>query len=267
MMRERAMRRWKSALLALGLLLSPPALARAPEVTLWRLDCGLFVKSGESNGCYLIRHNGHYMLFDAGLDADLAGRPPQVLRGKHLVTLKTTLVDQLKLLGLKSADIEIVAISHYHFDHTGQATSFPQARLMIGKDDWDEVTTRHPDADLTNRIKPWIDGAPKTLVTGDADIYGDGTVVMLDTPGHTPGHHSLLVKLKHMGNVLITGDLYDDPQQMRERTIQSNAANPDAVRKSYDRFEGLVAKYHATIIMGHYAPDIAKLPPFPKAAN
>ena len=122
---------------------------------------------------------------------------------------KKSLVDLLTQLELTPGQIKYVAVSHYHGDHVGQVSSFPQSTLLIGKGDWD-VLTDPKSAAVANPapFANWISGGGKVEpLAGDRDVFGDSTVVVLNTPGHTPGHHSLLVKLKEMGNVLITGDL------------------------------------------------------------
>jgi N-acyl homoserine lactone hydrolase len=249
-------------LLLMGLA---PAMARAPATVLWRLDCGSFVTQYFSDGCYLVRHKGRYLLWDAGLDGDLAGKPPQQLHG-HVVQVRASMAEQLALLGLKPDDISILAISHPHFDHIGQAVDFPHAVLMIGKPDWDTLLA-HP-SDLSERLKPWVSGGAKVEpVTGDHDVFGDGAVVMLAMPGHTPGHHALMVRLDGKGTVLLTGDLYDSAAQRREGTVMPHNADPAATRASYARFEKIAAQTHAIVIIPHDSDDIGKLPAFPHAAD
>src|SRR5262249_2555448 len=148
--------------------------------------------------CYLVKHGNDYLVWDTGNPVGATPTAP-----------KTSLVDLLARLEVTPAQVKYVGISHYHGDHTGQVASFPQATLLIGKGDWDVLTD--PKAAATANPAPfasWITGGGKVEpLPGDRDVFGDGTVVVLNTPGHTPGHHSLLVKLKGMGNVLITGDL------------------------------------------------------------
>src|SRR6202007_382197 len=96
----------------------------------------------------------------------------------------------------------------FHADHTGQVEPFKNATLLIGKGDWDGVTAPTPmqGANVAG-FKSWIGESRKVEpLTGDKDVFGDGSVVVLRTPGHTPGHSSLLVRLKDMGPVLLTGD-------------------------------------------------------------
>jgi N-acyl homoserine lactone hydrolase len=253
-------------ILALLLLLGlTPTMAHAPRTVLWRLDCGSFVTQGLSDGCYLVRHKGRYLLWDAGLDGDLAGKSPQQLHG-HAVQLRASLIDQLALLGLKRDDISVLAISHPHFDHIGQAAAFPQAVLMIGKQDWDGLLA-HP-SDLSERLGPWVTGHAKVEpVAGDKDVFGDGAVVMLAVPGHTPGHHALMLRLDRLGTVLLTGDLFDSAAQRRDGTIMPHNADPAATRASYARFNRIAAQSHAIVIIPHDSDDIAKLPAFPHAAD
>ena len=245
----------------------------ASEVSLTRLDCGNTLGPADmaqysdtyayenfklqlTLSCYLIRHGDDYMLWDAGNPATSP-------------TVKTSLVDQLAQLKLNPEQIKYLAISHYHADHTGQASSFPKSILLIGKGDWDVLTSATPtEMANTAPFANWISGVGTVEpVFADKDIFGDGTVVMLDTPGHTPGHHSLLVRLKEKGNVLISGDLV----QFREN-YQSNGMPPFNTSRaetlaSLDRFKKIAANLKATVIIQHDARDIAKLPVFPAAAK
>src|SRR5258707_1699756 len=207
-------------LLALGAcanaLVSLPVSAQgAPEVTLTRLACGADRAPADMNerfsdtyafpglklpfvfSCYVVKHGDDYLLWDTGFAIDT---PTEV---------KTSVVDQLAQLKVKPEQIKFVGISHYHADHTGQVASFPQATLLIGKGDWDAITAPKPAAGVNAPpFAHWISGGGKVEPQlNDKDVFGDGTVIILNTPGHTPGHHSVLVKLKEKGNVLISGDL------------------------------------------------------------
>src|SRR5262249_45511389 len=149
------------------------------------------------------------MIWDTGNPAAVKGMKPTG-KGDMEASLSKTLEEQLAELGIKPADIDYVGISHLHFDHIGQLDLFPNAKLLIGKGDWDLVSAKDPDPRIdTKPFKSWLGGKPgkREAVEGDKDIFGDGSVVMLDMPGHTPGHHSLLVRLKNKGPVLLTGDL------------------------------------------------------------
>jgi N-acyl homoserine lactone hydrolase len=262
--------------LSLGLLIAagPVAGARAagaaPAVKMWRLACGTFITRHLTDSCYLIRHGRALMLWDAGLGAGLLGHPHPYRAGSaSVVELRQTMVAQLGALGLKPRQITILALSHVHSDHIGQAADFGHARLIVGREDWRMLTAPGSAPDLQPaRLAPWIaGGSPKTLVDGDYDVFGDGSVVMLATPGHTPGHHSLLVRLRRFGPVLLSGDLYDTESQRRRQQPAAHDFDRAAARESFRRFEATAAALHATVIIQHDPGDIGKLPRFPRAAH
>jgi len=184
-------------------------------------------------------------------------------------TVKVTLVDQLAQLKIKPEQINYVGISHYHGDHTGQAASFPQATLLIGQGDWDVLKGPTPSG-TTNAapLKHWLDGDGKSEpVAKDKDVFGDGTVVMLDMPGHTPGHHSLLVKLQEKGNVLLTGDQAHFHENYDSNGVPTFNFNRADTLASFDRFKQIAKNLNATVIIQHDPRDIDKLPAFPAAAK
>jgi glyoxylase-like metal-dependent hydrolase (beta-lactamase superfamily II) len=258
----------KNSILALGLMWGFCAAAAMPRTSLWRLDCGSFVTKGLTNSCYLVRHDNDYMLWDAGFGTELLGRPQEHGKGSW-IELKQALAAQLAALGLRPGQIGILGISHTHFDHIGQAADFPSAHLVVGREDWEAMRAQSPDeTSESQRLKPWVSGgAPKELIDGDKDVFGDGSVVMIATPGHTPGHHSLLVRLKHSGAILLTGDLYYSAQQYAQDEVPKHNSSVAATLASFARFRTLAKSTQATIVIQHEPADVSKLPPFPNAAE
>ena len=247
----------------------------APVLTLTRLDCGTnaapsdvarFSDTYAMNGvkvqltisCYLIRHGDDYMVWDTGNPTGTAATSP-----------KTSLVDLLAQLKITPAQIKYVGISHYHGDHTGQVGSFPSSTLLIGKGDWDVIA----DAKTGGPVNPatfakWVSGGSKVEPqAADKDIFGDGSVIMLNMPGHTPGHHSLLVNLKEMGPVLISGDLTHFRENYDTNGVPTFNTDRAASLASIDRFKKIAATLKATVIIQHDARDVNKLPAFPAAAK
>jgi N-acyl homoserine lactone hydrolase len=274
-----------SGLAVLGnLILAAAASAQTPaaapaDMSLTRLDCGKtttladvsrFSDTAAFKGlsiqltysCYLIKHGNDYLVWDTG-------NPPAASGNTAPNAPKASLVEQLAQLNLKPEQIKFVGISHYHGDHAGQAASFPDATLLIGKGDWDVLTDAKPNpaANAAN-FAHWISGGGKfDPVSGDKDIFGDGSVIMLNTPGHTPGHHSLLVKLAEKGNVLITGDLAHFRENYDSNGVPTFNTNRADTLASLDRFKQLAANLKATVIIQHDARDIDKLPSFPASAK
>jgi glyoxylase-like metal-dependent hydrolase (beta-lactamase superfamily II) len=212
-----------------------------------------------TDSCYLIRHGGQAMLWDTGLPAATKGAP--MVQDNMTASIDRTLVEQLAELGVKPADIRVVGISHMHGDHTGQARDFPQARLVIGKEDFEQTVGKD------DPFTAWRGaGKPVTAEDSDIDVFGDGDVVALFMPGHTPGHHALLVKLKS-GDVLLTGDLYHTTIARQKRAVPGFNTSRDQTLASMDKFEALAKRLNAKVIIQHEPGDIAKLPAFPAAAE
>jgi N-acyl homoserine lactone hydrolase len=233
-----------------GLAVLPVSAQSEPELSLTRLDCGptlsltaastelqlnfsdTFVYSGLNVqlvvSCYLIKHGEDYMLWDTGTSLSAGAFAPKV-----------SLVELLSQIGLRPQQIKYVGISHYHFDHTSQTGSFPQSTLLIGKGDWDVLTSPNlPRLVDTEPLAHWISGDGKVEpVLLDRDIFGDGTAMMLNAPGHTPGHHVLLVKLPMMGNVLLSGDLAHFRENYDSNGVPAFNTNRAETLASIDRIK------------------------------
>ena len=240
-------------------------------VELWRLDCGevevpldlmsdVFAYPRQKNtltdSCYLIRHHDEYMLWDTGLRADELGPG------------RKTIVQQLAHIGVAPANIAVIGISHFHYDHTGQASSFPEARLLIGESDL-ELLVRGAKLGRREDLQPWLtSGANVEGVVGDKDIFGDGTVVMLATPGHTTGHHSLLIRLAQR-NIILSGDLWHFAAQLPRNGVPVPGGTMDraAALASMDRIHQAATNLNAQLIIQHDPSDIDKLPKFPLSAK
>jgi len=265
-----------------GALVCSTAMAQAADLTLTRLECtgpasgpsdvARFSDSYAHEGrkvqltgsCYLIKHGSDYMIWDTGYPTAASGLVPA-----NAATAKLPLVEQLAQLNLKPEQIKFVGISHYHGDHIGQTGSFPSATLLIGKHDWDVVTAVPPNP-ATNAalLQHWVSGAGKVEpVARDKDVFGDGRVVILEMPGHTPGHRSLLVKLQDMGNVLLTGDLAHFHENYESDGVPSFNTHRGDSLASLHRFKQIAKNLNATVIIQHDARDIGKLPAFPRAAK
>ena len=262
-------------LLTIALLMSLPASAQAPEVTLTRIDCGtdpaprdvgrfsdIFahqsLKLQFTFSCYLIKHGNEYMVWDTGFAPGSNPNAPKV-----------GIVDRLKELNVTPAQVKYVGISHFHGDHTGQLAPFTNAMLFIGKGDWDGITAPTPmqGANVAG-FKSWIDEKRKVEpLTGDKDVFSDGSVIVLRMPGHTPGHSCLLVRLKDMGPVLLTGDLVHFRENYETNGVPTFNTDRAQTIASLDRFKKIAEALKATVIIQHDMRDIGKLPAFPAAAK
>jgi glyoxylase-like metal-dependent hydrolase (beta-lactamase superfamily II) len=249
------------------------ALAQAPEVTLTRLDCGngfndqrrfsdtyAFTepKVPFTFSCYVIKHGSDYMVWDTGY---LPGSVPNATN--------KPLVDLLKQINVQPDQVKYVGISHFHADHTGQLAPFTNATLLIGKGDWDGVTAQPPmgGANVAG-FKEWIGEKRKVEPqSADKDVFGDGSVVMLRTPGHTPGHSSLLVRLKDKGPVILVGDAVHMHENYDHEGVPGFNYDRAQTIASIQRIKQIQKNLKATVVIQHDPRDIGKLPTFPAAAK
>ena len=243
-----------------------------PAIQLWRLDCGRLEENSDRpwawqkvptpTPCYLVAHGSRYLLWDAGVSRRALGNAHPTIK------LDRTISDDLARIGVTPEQVEFVGISHYHGDHTGQATQFPKAKLLIGAGDFAALRQSPPPGGAAPpHIQPWLDGtAPVEALRDDYDVFGDGRVVVLMTPGHTPGHSALLVKLAS-GPVILAGDLwFSHADALRGTMPDFNTSRAETVA-SRERVSRLAEKLDAVIILQHEPADVAKLPPFPQSAR
>jgi glyoxylase-like metal-dependent hydrolase (beta-lactamase superfamily II) len=252
--------------------------ARAADVSLARFDCGTPQGPTAVNerfsdtfaygdlklqlvfSCYLVKHGDDYMLWDTGHAMTAPNVAPKV-----------SLVDYLARIDLKPDQIKYVGISHYHPDHTGQIASFPKATLLISAREWDAISSSKPPEGANFKpFESWIKGDSKVepLPLGlDKDVFGDGSVIMLRTPGHTAGHSSLLVKLPQMGPVIITGDAVHFRENWDTDGVPAFNYDRAQTVASIERLKKIAANLKATVIIQHDARDVEKLPVFPAFAK
>ena len=267
-------------LLVVSALIGPAQAAEeVKQVRLYALDCGrvqlkdmgMFSDTGEYDGkavvmvdpCWIVRHPKGTLLWDTGLGDKMADNKGGVDFDLGHMQVDVTLLDQLKTIGLTPDDITYLSLSHTHFDHTGNANEFPGATWILNKAEiaWAE-TNPSPSVNLDSFSAYRI--AKTEMIDGDYDVFGDGTVRILRTPGHTPGHQSLLVKLKKAGTVIISGDLFHLRDNYRYRRVPPfNVERADTLA-SIDRIGTILKNTKGRLVVHHDPLDFKALPAFPK---
>ncbi|MCK1420618.1 N-acyl homoserine lactonase family protein [Bradyrhizobium sp. 180] len=198
------------------------------------------------DSCYLIKHAKGWFLWDTGIADSVAAMPNGLAPADpKAVTWRRpkTLAAQLEQLGLKPDDVKVVAVSHTHPDHTGNVELFPQAMLYVQKAEYD-----WPGPNNAPRFKP---SHPVELLAGDKDVFGDGSVTILSTPGHTPGHQSLLVKLPKTGAVILSGDAVHFKDNWDNRRVPSMNVNKDQSAASMQKIADTLAREKAQLWINH----------------
>ena len=198
------------------------------------------------DSCYLIKHTQGWFLWDTGITDAVAAMPnglapadPKAVTWRRPKTLEA----QLDQLGVKPADIKRMGVSHTHPDHIGNVELFPQATLYVQKAEYD-----WPGTNNEPRFKP---SHPVELLSGDKDVFGDGSVTVLSTPGHTPGHQSLLVKLPKTGAVVLSGDAVHFRDNWDNRRVPSMNANKELSAASMQKIADTLDKNKAQLWINH----------------
>lgn len=222
---------------------------------------------------FLIVHPNGNLLWDSGAVPDsvwqFTGSPVTynvVYKDiNRKVTLSKPLKAQLAEAGFTPDDITHLALSHYHYDHTGNANLFPGATWLVQPVEYETMFSAQPPK-VTWPLT-YVGLRSNTIRFLDAeenDVFGDGTVILKSAPGHTPGHLVLFLKMKETGNVVLSGDLYHYAEERtlnRFPTFEFDAAKTAVARQNIDAF---LKKMHAQLWIQHDLSENIKLKKSPK---
>jgi N-acyl homoserine lactone hydrolase len=220
-----------------------------------------------SDNCYLIRHEKGLMLWDSGIPDAVAEKPEGVSAAGGMLVMKVTrtLQSQLKELGLAPADITHLAFSHFHGDHVGNANLFTAATLYIQNPEYEAAFGPDPaKAGYNPALYDKLRANPVVKLGGDHDVFGDGSVVILSTPGHTPGHQSLLVRLPATGAVVLSGDLVHFQDNWDNRRVPARNSSQEQTLASMDRVDGILKREKAVLWINHDNEQSQSIPHAPR---
>jgi glyoxylase-like metal-dependent hydrolase (beta-lactamase superfamily II) len=199
-------------------------------------------------------------MFDSGAveDSHFTGQGP-VTEG--IMSAAKPLLPQLAAAGYKPTDITFFAMSHYHSDHTANANAFASATWIVQKAERDFMFSEQPQGIIQTAHYSALKGAKTKILNGENfDVFGDGTVVIMSTPGHTPGHQVLFVKLPKRGPVLLAGDLYHYPEERTTGRVPTFEFNVEQSKASREKIEAFVKQNKAQLWIEHDIATHAKLP-------
>jgi glyoxylase-like metal-dependent hydrolase (beta-lactamase superfamily II) len=213
----------------------------AGDISRWSPDVNVGKSMNFVDNCYLIKHSQGWLLWDTGVADAVAAMPdgqrPADPRATHW-RLPKTLGAQLEQLGVKPPDIKYVAVSHSHADHIGNVAMFPQSMLLVQKAEYERLAQGGP------RFKPEL---PVTKLEGDHDVFGDGTVTLIATPGH----QSLLIKLPKTGALLLSGDAVHFKENWDNRRVPELNSNKEQSSASMQRLADIIAKEKTPLWINH----------------
>jgi glyoxylase-like metal-dependent hydrolase (beta-lactamase superfamily II) len=259
----------------------PDATKAGVAEKLFRLDCGRSLANDESvwtpgenvgrsiefsSTCWLIKHGSEWLLWDTGVPEAAHNDPRGWSTLPKLIVyhLDKTLTEQLAEIGLKPRDIARVAISHTHGDHIGNVGLFPNSTILMQQAEYSWINSRNGPNENVNQLMALarkLLGTPKNLqlIDGDADVFSDGSVTLVSTPGHTPGSQSLLVHLKNSGFIILSGDVVHSQENFEKNRVPSLNTDKAESIASMERIRQLIAMYKATLFINHDKKQTDKL--------
>jgi glyoxylase-like metal-dependent hydrolase (beta-lactamase superfamily II) len=204
---------------------------------------------------YVIVHPQGNVIFDSGLDPELANDPRSHLGSwADILDLRiepgTDVVSQLSSIGLSPRDIDLVIVSHLHFDHVSALPLFRHATIMVQRPELSFA--RHPavyQAGTYNQ-SDFAGDFRWEVLDGPRDVFDDRQLEIYPTAGHTPGHQSLLFRGLR-DHVMLLGDATYSLTKMRARLLPSMLWSPDAMVSSWQFIEWIEEREEATLLYTH----------------
>lgn len=199
--------------------------------------------------CYLVRTSDGLVLFDTGLSPRAV---PGLLRNDPLArfTDEDRLAHRLAAVGLATHDVDLVVLSHLHYDHAGGTELLTKAELIVQKDEYAAGHFPPPFfASFYYRKNFDLPDRRWRLLDGDVPLAPGLTV--LRTDGHTPGHQSLLVELPETGPVILTGDACYWQEHLDDERVPGVVWNPTLALHSIKRLKTLARLVGARVFPGH----------------
>src|ERR1700751_3558230 len=230
---------------------------------LYRLDCGHSLANDESvwtpgenvgrsiefsSTCWLIKRGSEWVLWDTGVPQATLNDPNGWSTLPKLIVyhLDKTITGQLAEIGLKTSDITYVGLSHTHRDHIGHVILFPNSTILMQRAEYTWINSPDGTNDNVNQLKALarkLLGTPKKLrlLDGDTDVFGDGSVTLISQPGNTPGRQSLLVHLKNLGFIILSGDVVHLEENFKKDTVPSLNTDKAASIASMERVSRMIS--------------------------
>ena len=234
-----------------------------------RLEASLSIITGSDDSAtlpipsWLIEHPNGLVLFDTGLHPDLQHSTDRIGRSARFFRpdfpVGEELAARLAAVGVRPSDITHMIFSHLHFDHVGGTAEIPDARIVVQADEWAAGTDPVLVEKGAYMPDDYVLGHDVQQIRGLHDVFGDGTVVCVPTPGHTIGHQSLRVELES-GPVVLTGDCIYFDAMLDGMHVPKFGYDTDQQKESMLELRRLRDDEGCRLLYGHDVEQFRSLP-------
>lgn len=236
-----------------------------PDTTPYRLTRDQIATNVMSVPCFLVVHPKGMLMWDVGAVPDRLIPEGGTGTLRQYGTSSKRLTDQMAAIGYAPSDITYLALSHYHWDHVGNANLFAGATWLVRPLER-EIMFADPPSPRTEPENFSALKNSKTVIirARDYDVFGDGSVVIKSAPGHSPDHQVLFLKLKQTGPVVLSGDLYHYPEERALKRVPTTEFNPEQTASSRAAIEAFLKQTGAQLWIEHDFIGNAKLKKAPE---
>jgi N-acyl homoserine lactone hydrolase len=206
---------------------------------------------------YLLRHPQGDVLVDGGNPLAVA-RDPHAHWGALADIFEVHMAEQqhcvaqLARFGIGPDSVRYVVQTHLHIDHAGALGHFPDATVVVHAREL-EAARRAESPTATGYVREDFDRPELRwkLAEGEVDLFDDGAIRLIETPGHSAGHMSLLVSLKETGLVMLTADAADNRAQWEGRAHPRALSSREDASRSLESLRGIARELDPLIVFGH----------------
>jgi N-acyl homoserine lactone hydrolase len=222
-----------------------------PDTANYGLKPEQLVTKNMSVACFLVAHPKGTLMWDTGAvpDTNFKEGGPGTMR---YATSPRPLAAALAEVGYRPADITYLALSHFHWDHIGNSNLFAGSTWLVPQAERDIMFSDPPSPRTEPANFAALKNSKTTFISkAEYDVFGDGSVIIKAAPGHSPAHQVLFLKLKKTGPVVLSGDLYHYPEELKMGKIPTNEFNPAQTATSRAEVEAFLKKTGAQLWVQH----------------
>lgn len=216
-----------------------------------------------TNTAFLIRHRKGDLIWDTGFADSAVNHPMGEVTSPYYSTMQKTLRSQLDEIGVDPTKVKYLAVSHKHPDHSGNMSLFSESTIILQKAEYEALF----ESETSGIVLDGLHDNEFIKLEGELDVFGDGSVVIIPTPGHTTGHQVLFVNLPETGPIVLSGDLWLFNTGIRSQAVPLFNENVEETSTSWERVNTLIQEKKATLWVQHDSEQMLAIPHSPQALH